>query len=90
MVGSALVGVESGIGQSNKELFYRGDDQRKSRRLPGLSFGGYKDFLVTGDSRTGARRLQLEVDVEATRWAFRVGGQLMQRRWWDAAVTSVE
>jgi hypothetical protein len=56
----------------------------------GLSFGGFKDFLVAVNSPTAARRLQLEVDVEANRWAFRVDGQLMQRCWWDAAVTSVD
>jgi glycosyl transferase family 2 len=56
----------------------------------GLSFGGFKDFLVALDSQTAARRLQLELDVEANRWAFRVNGKLMQRCWWDAAVTSVE
>lgn len=55
----------------------------------GLSFGGFKDFLA--ETLPGrARHLQLEVDVTAGRWAFRVDGQLMHRSWWDAAVTNVE
>jgi hypothetical protein len=54
----------------------------------GFSFGGYKDFLTSLEPARGARRLQLEVDVEADRWAFRVDGQLMQRCWWDSAIHS--
>jgi hypothetical protein len=56
----------------------------------GLSFGGFKDFLTRIDSQTGARHLQLDVDVDAGCWAFRVDGQLMQRCWWDSAICSVE
>ncbi len=56
----------------------------------GLSFGGYKDFLIRVDTHTGPRRLQLEVDVDADCWAFRVDGRLMERCWWDTAITGVE
>jgi hypothetical protein len=56
----------------------------------GLSFGPYKDFLIGLEPEMGARRLQLEVDVVAGRWAFRVDGQLMQRCWWDSAIHSTE
>jgi hypothetical protein len=55
----------------------------------GLSFGPYKDFLVSLDSPRGERRLQLEIDVDAGCWAFRVDGQLMKRCWWDSAVHGV-
>lgn len=55
----------------------------------GFSFGHFKDFLAEV-SGAGSRRLQLEVDVEAGRWAFRVDGQLQPRRWWDADVRGVE
>jgi hypothetical protein len=40
----------------------------------GLSFGPYKDFLTGLDPNSGARHLQLEVDVGAGYWAFRVDG----------------
>jgi hypothetical protein len=56
----------------------------------GLSFGPYKDFLARIDSSGAPRHLQLEVDAQAGRWAFRVDGQLMGRCWWDSAVTSAE
>jgi hypothetical protein len=56
----------------------------------GLSLGPYKDFLVAVNPTTGPRRLQLEVDVAARRWAFRADGQLVGRSWWDAAVRTVE
>jgi hypothetical protein len=54
----------------------------------GLSFGPYKDFLAPVRRPGPQRRLQLEVDVGAGCWAFRVDGQLMTRCWWDSAVTS--
>ena len=54
----------------------------------GLSFGPYKDFLTALEPDMGARRLQLEIDGQAGRWAFRVDGQLQDRCWWDAAVRS--
>lgn len=56
----------------------------------GLSFGPYKDFLGELDPNRGARHLQLEVDVDAGRWAFRVDGQLQHRSWWDSAVGGVD
>jgi hypothetical protein len=56
----------------------------------GLSFGPYKDFLTGLDPNSGARHLQLEVDVGAGYWAFRVDGQLMNRCWWDAAIRGVD
>jgi hypothetical protein len=56
----------------------------------GVSFGPFKDFLAGVNPRTGPRHLQLEVDVEAGRWAFRVDGQLTHRCWWDAGVGGVE
>lgn len=56
----------------------------------GLSFGGFKDFLANVDTHTGPRHLQLEVDLDAGRWAFRVDGRLQKRCWWDVAVSSVE
>ncbi|HNS02250.1 MAG TPA: glycosyltransferase [Anaerolineae bacterium] len=52
----------------------------------GLSFGAYKDFLTPLSGTGGAHRLQLEVDGDAGRWAFRVDGQLQGRCWWDAEV----
>lgn len=55
----------------------------------GLSFGAFKDFLAGFDSNTGPRHLQLEIDRDADRWAFRVDGQLIKRCWWDAGVNSV-
>lgn len=54
----------------------------------GLSFGPYKDFLVPLESNRGPRRLQLQVDLVADRWQFRVDGQLMPRAWWDSGVRS--
>lgn len=56
----------------------------------GISFGAYKDFLTEIDPKDGTRHLQLEVDVDAGRWALRVDGRLKPRCWWDAAVTGVE
>lgn len=56
----------------------------------GLSFGSYKDFLISLEPSMGRRHLQVEVDVVAGRWAFRVDGQLMQRCWWDSAIHSTE
>jgi Glycosyl transferase family 2 len=56
----------------------------------GLSFGPYKDFLTGLDANSGARHLQVEVDVGAGCWAFRVDGLLMNRCWWDAAVRGVD
>lgn len=56
----------------------------------GLSFGAYKDFLVHLNGNGGAHRLQLEVDADAGRWAFRVDGQLQNRCWWDAGVHSAD
>lgn len=56
----------------------------------GLSFGAFKDFLVGLDRDAGPHRLELEIDVAAGCWAFRVNGRLMRREWWDAAVRSVE
>ncbi len=58
--------------------------------LVGISFGQYKDFLVNLEPEMGTKRLQLEVDAVAGRWAFRVDGQLMQRCWWDSAIHSTE
>ncbi len=55
----------------------------------GLSFGPYKDFLTGVDSQTSPHRLQLEVDIVAERWTFRVDGQLMARCWWDSEVRGV-
>jgi Glycosyl transferase family 2 len=55
----------------------------------GLSFGGFKDFLASPLPER-PRRLQLEVDANTGRWAFRVDGQLMHRAWWDAAVMNVD
>jgi hypothetical protein len=56
----------------------------------GLSFGPFKDFLVKIDLTQGRRRLQVEVDGRAGRWAFRVDGQLVERQWWDSAVQSTK
>ena len=55
----------------------------------GLSFGPYKDFLVPLEPQAPPRRLQLEIDLEADRWAFRVDGRAARREWWDAGVTGV-
>ena len=56
----------------------------------GLSFGPYKDFLAPLEPEMGIRYLQVEVDVTAGRWAFRVDGRLMARNWWDSAIQSTE
>jgi hypothetical protein len=56
----------------------------------GLSFGPYKDFLVAVDRGRGSRHLQLEVDIPAGCWAFRVDGALQHRHWWDAALHSID
>ena len=56
----------------------------------GLSFGDFKDFLVHLDSDTNARRLQLEIDLHAGCWAFRVDGQLQSRSWWDSEIHGVQ
>jgi len=56
----------------------------------GFSFGAYKDFLIRLEPTMGTQHLQLEVDTSAGWWAFRVGGQLMQRAWWDGAINSTE
>jgi hypothetical protein len=55
----------------------------------GISFGSFKDFLVPVDSGQGERLLQIEVDAQAGRWAFRADGRLMGRSWWDAAIESI-
>jgi len=54
----------------------------------GLSFGDFKDFLAILDAGAGPRHLQLEVDLPAERWAFRIDGQLQDRFWWDSSVRS--
>jgi glycosyl transferase family 2 len=56
----------------------------------GLSFGPFKDFLVCLDNDPGPHQLELEVDVAAGCWAFRINGRLMRREWWDSAVHSVD
>ncbi len=56
----------------------------------GLSFGAYKDFLAPLEPEIGIRYLQVEVDVTAGRWAFRVDGRLMARNWCDSAIQSTE
>lgn len=56
----------------------------------GISFGPYKDFLAPLDPAAGKRRLQVEVDITAGTWTFRVDGRLMARCWWDGAVRGVE
>ena len=56
----------------------------------GLSFGGFKDFLVPLQNDDATHRLELEIDVPAGCWAFRVDDRLMQRAWWDAAVHSID
>jgi glycosyl transferase family 2 len=56
----------------------------------GLSFGPYRDFLVSVNPATGPRRLQLEVDAAAGCWTFRADGRLLGRNWWDSGVQSVE
>ncbi len=52
----------------------------------GISFGPFKDFLAPLQPSFGKRRLQLEVDMGADAWAFRVDGRLMARCWWDSAL----
>lgn len=54
----------------------------------GLSFGPYKDFLIQLEPEVAPRRLQLEIDLDADRWLFRVDGQLMARQWWNSGVHS--
>lgn len=83
-------------------LGWNGEDTRKLKNFvieltvtgkaeaAGLSFGPFKDFLAPVDCQTGPRHLQLEVEVDAGRWAFRVNGQLQKRCWWDAAVTGID
>ncbi len=56
----------------------------------GLSFGPYKDFLAKLDPRMDQQRLQLEIDVNAKCWAFRVDGQLQHRTWWDSSVHTTD
>jgi len=56
----------------------------------GFSFGPYKDFLVPVNPESGARKLQLEVDCEARRWAFRCNGELMHRQWWDSGIKTFD
>jgi hypothetical protein len=56
----------------------------------GISFGPYKDFLTPLEPASGKRRLQVEVDITAGTWTFRVDGRLMARCWWDGAVRGVE
>ncbi len=56
----------------------------------GISFGPFKDFLVPLEKDNASHRLEMEVDVAAGCWAFRVDGRLMRRAWWDAAVKSVD
>jgi hypothetical protein len=55
----------------------------------GISFGDYKDFLVPLDNGKGECLLQVEVDAQAGRWAFRADGRLIDRTWWNASVASV-
>jgi len=52
----------------------------------GISFGPYKDFLTSLEPGSGKRRLQLEVDVGAGTWNFRVDGRVTARCWWDSAI----
>ncbi len=54
----------------------------------GLSFGDFKDFLARLGSQSERRKLQLEIDLNAGCWAFRVDGQLQHRAWWDSGVHS--
>jgi hypothetical protein len=54
--------------------------------VAGFSFGDFKDFLAPLHGGPGTRRIQLEIDADAARWALRVDGQLQRRAWWDAAV----
>lgn len=56
----------------------------------GFSFGHFKDFLSDLDSKINRRHLQLEVDVSADCWAFRVDGRLQNRQWFDSAVQCVD
>jgi len=55
----------------------------------GISFGPFKDFLAPVDSGQGERLLQVEVDAQDGRWAFRADGRLMERTRWEAAIGSV-
>ncbi len=63
---------------------------RGKAEAAGLSFGDFKEFLVRLDSHSDQRRLQLEIDLNAGCWAFRVDGQLQSRNWWDTEVHSVK
>jgi hypothetical protein len=56
----------------------------------GLSFGHFKDFLARLGPGTDRRHLQLEVDLAAGCWTFRVDGQLQDRCWWDAALQGTD
>jgi hypothetical protein len=56
----------------------------------GISFGDFKDFLIPLEPQSGPRRLQLEIDLAAQWWAFRVDGQVQERRWWNSQVHSVQ
>jgi hypothetical protein len=56
----------------------------------GISFGPYKDFLTVLEPSLGKRRLQLEVDVAAGTWNFRVDGRVIARCWWDSAIHGTE
>jgi Glycosyl transferase family 2 len=56
----------------------------------GLSLGAFKDFIVPVEPANGERRLQFEIDGGAGRWAFRADGTLMERVWWDGAVSNVD
>jgi hypothetical protein len=56
----------------------------------GFSFGNFKDFLADLATSPGRHRLQLEVDLDAGTWAFRVDGRLQKRCWWDSAVRGTD
>lgn len=56
----------------------------------GISFGPYKDFLTVLEPGFGKRRLQLEVDVGAGTWNFRIDGRVTARCWWDSAIHGTE
>ena len=87
-LGPALAGMDEAALKEMKNFVIEVTVSGKAEAA-GLSFGAFKDFLARVDSNTGPRHLQLEVDVEADCWAFRIDGQLMKRCWWDGAVNGV-
>jgi len=54
--------------------------------LAGFSFGPFRDFLAEPGSQ--GTHLQLEVDLDTSRWLFRVDGRVTEPKWWNSAVNS--